>query len=85
MASKVLYEKKIEGFTIQTIKKGGDNMKRFIRFLKEEDGLESVEYALLAVLIALGIIVGVTNLSGWINNTFNDVAATTSSGTGGTP
>ena len=55
-------------------------MKRFIRFLKEEDGLESVEYALLAVLIALGIIVGVTALSGWINTTFNTVATTTPSG-----
>ena len=61
-------------------KKGGDDMKRFIRFLKEEDGLESVEYALLAVLIALGIIVGVTALSGWINGTFNQVATTTPSG-----
>lgn len=49
-------------------------MKRFIRFLKEEDGLESVEYALLAVLIALGIIGGVTALSDWINTTFNTVA-----------
>ena len=62
------------------LKKGDDNMKRFIRFLKEEDGLESVEYALLAVLIALGIIVGVTALSGWINGTFNQVATTTPSG-----
>jgi len=51
-------------------------MKHFIRFLKEEDGLESVEYALLAVLIALGIIVGVTALSGWINGTFQTVANT---------
>jgi Flp pilus assembly pilin Flp len=56
-------------------------MKRFIRFVKEEDGLESVEYALLAVLIALGIITGVTALSGWINGTFENVASTTPSGT----
>ena len=52
-------------------------MKKLIRFLKEEDGLESVEYALLAVLIALGIIAGVTGLSEWINNTFDTVASTT--------
>ncbi len=57
-------------------------MKRIISFLKEEDGLESVEYALLAVLIALGIIGGVTALSGWINGTFNTVA--TSAPPGGT-
>ena len=31
----------------------GHYMKKFIGFLREEDGLESVEYALLAVLIAL--------------------------------
>ena len=69
-----------EAFPFNFEKEGGDNMKRFIRFLKEEDGLESVEYALLAVLIALGIIAGVTTLSGWINGTFNDVANTTPSG-----
>jgi Flp pilus assembly pilin Flp len=51
-------------------------MKRVIRFLKEEDGLESVEYALLAVIIALGIIGGVTALSGWIDFSFRDVADT---------
>jgi Flp pilus assembly pilin Flp len=57
-------------------KKGGVKMKRFIRFLKEEDGLESVEYALLAVLIALGIVGGVGLLAGWINTTFTTVATT---------
>jgi pilus assembly protein Flp/PilA len=62
-------------------KKGGVNMKRFIRFLKEEDGLESVEYALLAVLIALGIVGGVGLLSGWINTTFSTVATTIPPGT----
>ena len=59
-------------------------MKRIISFLKEEDGLESVEYALLAVLIALGIIGGVTALSGWINTTFNTVATSAPPG-GATP
>jgi Flp pilus assembly pilin Flp len=49
-------------------------MKKLIRFLKEEDGLESVEYALLAVLIALGIVGGVTLLKNWINDTFTQVA-----------
>jgi Flp pilus assembly pilin Flp len=57
-------------------RKGGVKMKRFIRFLKEEDGLESVEYALLAVLIALGIVGGVGLLAGWINTTFTTVATT---------
>jgi Flp pilus assembly pilin Flp len=51
-------------------------MKRFIRFLKEEDGLESVEYALLGVIIALGIIVSVTLLMQWISGTFTTIATT---------
>lgn len=51
-------------------------MEKFIRFFKEEDGLESVEYALLAVIIALGIIGGVTALQGWIDASFRDVADT---------
>ena len=59
-------------------------MEKLIRFFKDEDGLESVEYALLAVLIALGIIGGVTALATWINGTFNNVATTAPPG-GGTP
>ena len=51
-------------------------MEKFIRFFKEEDGLESVEYALLAVLIAIGIVGGVSALALWINGTFNTVATT---------
>ena len=51
-------------------------MERLIRFLKDEDGLESVEYALLAVIIALGIIGGVTALSNWVDGTFDTVATT---------
>lgn len=56
-------------------------MEKFIRFFKEEDGLESVEYALLAVIIALGIIGGVTALQGWIDTSFRDVADTAPPGT----
>jgi len=51
-------------------------MEKFIRFFKEEDGLESVEYALLAVIIALGIVGGVTVLQGWIDGTYRSVAGT---------
>jgi Flp pilus assembly pilin Flp len=51
-------------------------MKHIIKFFKEEEGLESVEYALLAVLIALGIVTGVSLLAGWINGTFTTVATT---------
>ncbi len=51
-------------------------MENIINFLRDEEGLESVEYALLGVLIALGIIGGVTGLATWINGTFNTIATT---------
>jgi pilus assembly protein Flp/PilA len=51
-------------------------MENIMNFLRDEEGLESVEYALLGVLIALGIIGGVTALAGWINGTFNTIATT---------
>jgi Flp pilus assembly pilin Flp len=51
-------------------------MEKIMMFFRDEEGLESVEYALLGVLIALGIIGGVTALSGWINNTFNTISTT---------
>ena len=51
-------------------------MEKLIIFLKNEEGLESVEYALVGVIIALGIIGGVTALAGWINGTFVTVAST---------
>jgi Flp pilus assembly pilin Flp len=57
-------------------KKGGNVMEKIIRFLKDEEGLESVEYALLGVLIALGIIGGVTTLAGWIDGTFTTISTT---------
>ena len=51
-------------------------MENIINFLRDEEGLESVEYALLGVLIALGIIGGVTGLATWINGTFTTIATT---------
>jgi Flp pilus assembly pilin Flp len=42
--------------------------------VKDEEGLETVEYALLGVLVALGIIGGVTALSGWIDGTFTTIS-----------
>jgi pilus assembly protein Flp/PilA len=53
-----------------------ERMEKIIRFFKDEEGLESVEYALLGVLIALGIIGGVTALAGWIDGTFTTIAGT---------
>jgi pilus assembly protein Flp/PilA len=49
-------------------------IKKFMQFLKDEDGVTSVEYAVMAALIALVVIVGAKVLGENTNATFNDVA-----------
>jgi len=45
-----------------------------VRFLQDEEGVTAIEYALIAALIALVIILAVTNVGIGLNNTFNTVA-----------
>ena len=45
------------------------------KFLKEEDGVTAIEYTLIAVLIALGIVVAVTGVQQWISSSMDQVAA----------
>jgi pilus assembly protein Flp/PilA len=47
--------------------------KKFMDFLKDEDGVTSVEYAVMAALIALVVIAGATFLGNQVNNTFNTI------------
>jgi pilus assembly protein Flp/PilA len=49
-------------------------IKQFVKFLKDEDGVTSVEYAIMAALIALVVIAGATVLGNNTNDTFNTVA-----------
>jgi pilus assembly protein Flp/PilA len=49
-------------------------MKRVIRFLKGEEGVTAIEYALIAMLIALAIIVSVALVGTTLNTTYNNVA-----------
>lgn len=49
-------------------------IKQFVKFLKDEDGVTSVEYAIMAALIALVVIAGATILGNNTNATFNTVA-----------
>jgi pilus assembly protein Flp/PilA len=49
-------------------------IKQFIKFFKDEDGVTSVEYAIMAALIALVVIAGATVLGNNTNDTFNTVA-----------
>jgi pilus assembly protein Flp/PilA len=49
-------------------------MKRLLKFLKDESGVTAVEYALIAALIAVAIIIATTFLGQQIAATFNTVA-----------
>lgn len=51
---------------------GGREMRMLVR---AESGVTSIEYALLASLIAVGIVLGVTALSGSVMRLFNAVVA----------
>jgi len=50
-------------------------MEALKRFVKEEEGATAIEYGLLAGLIALVIILAVTNLGKKINGIFTNVEA----------
>ena len=51
-------------------------MKNLIqRFIREEDGQDLIEYALLAAIIAIGAVIAMGALRDQINGTFNDVAS----------
>jgi pilus assembly protein Flp/PilA len=50
-------------------------MKKLIkRFLTEEDGVTAIEYGLIAALIAVVIIVGVTLVGTSLNAKFNTIS-----------
>lgn len=49
-------------------------MKALFKFLKDEDGATAIEYGLIAALIALLIIGGVTLIGGSLSNVFNSIA-----------
>ena len=46
----------------------------FARFLKDESGATAIEYGLIAALIAVAIIGGVTALGGSVNTTMTTVS-----------
>jgi pilus assembly protein Flp/PilA len=47
------------------------------RFIKDEDGVTAIEYGLIAALIALAIIAGVTTVGSNLSKVFSDIAAST--------
>jgi pilus assembly protein Flp/PilA len=58
-------------------------MEKFMEFLKEEDGVTAIEYTLIAVIIAIGILLAVAGVRNWISGNLSSVAAITPSSPGG--
>ena len=50
-------------------------MKRFMNFLREEDGVTAIEYGLIAALIAVVIAGAVGLVGGQLNTVFGGVLA----------
>jgi Flp pilus assembly pilin Flp len=50
-------------------------MKKVWKFLKNEEGLETVEYAIITGLIVAGTITAIVTLGGWVNDQFTTVNA----------
>lgn len=49
-------------------------MKSFVtRFVKDESGATAIEYGLIAAIVGVGIIVGLTNLSTGLNDLMNNI------------
>ena len=48
-------------------------IKKLMQFLKDEDGVTAVEYAVMAALIALIVIGGAAYLGNQVNDTFNTI------------
>jgi pilus assembly protein Flp/PilA len=49
-------------------------MKNVMKFLKDKSGATAIEYGLIAALIAVAVIGGVTSLGTNANATFNNIA-----------
>ena len=49
-------------------------MKKFMRFLKDDEGVTAIEYGLIAALIAVVIIAGTTLVGDQLDATFTGIA-----------
>ncbi len=50
------------------------------RFVKDKSGVTAIEYSLIAVIVAVGIIASVSILGDSVNETFNAVASSIGEG-----
>lgn len=51
-------------------------MKKLMAFLKDEDGLETVEYGIILGLVVAGTITAIVALGSWVNTQFTTVNGT---------
>ena len=54
--------------------KGEKEMKRLMSFLKDEEGMAAVEYALIVAVIAIGILAATQGVRDWIIGRFTVVS-----------
>lgn len=57
-------------------------MNTLMKFLKDEEGLETVEYAIMLAFVAVGLFIAIVLLSGAVGNKFNSATSIINSGTG---
>ena len=50
-------------------------MEKLMNFFRDEEGVTAIEYGLIAALIAVAIIVGVTLIGTRLSGTFSQVAS----------
>jgi len=48
--------------------------KLISNFFSDETGATAIEYAFIALLVAIGLVTSLTNLKNALSNTFNNVA-----------
>ena len=58
-------------------------MTIFTKLLRDESGATAIEYGLIAALIAVAAIAGMTSLGNTLGGTFNNVNSRMTPGTGG--
>jgi Flp pilus assembly pilin Flp len=54
-------------------------MQKLLRFVRDDEGQDLVEYALLITFIALACIVGMQQLGTAINNSYNSISQSVAS------
>ena len=55
-------------------------MQKVVKFIREEEGVTAIEYALIGAVIALGILVSIRGVRDWIISQFEAIAGITPGG-----